>query len=253
MPAFYYERYSVSLRPIRAIQSVRKIARTNALGRCPHWQLAFAIYGWPRALRDNMNPRSPLHEARQVLRTITQGSGQIFRRGVALTLAVLLLPFGQLDLLAQQGDPYNGQYPQQPGYGQQGYPQPQPYGQPPYYAQPQSYGQQPYPQQQPYQSYGQPQQRYAQAQPYGQHPYYAQPQAYGQQAYPQQPQYQGSRQGSGQGYGQAPIQQAQPLSPQQLEQLVAPIALYPDALVAEVLTASTYPGQVADADHWPQA
>lgn len=197
-----------------------------------------------------MNPRTPLNEARQALSTITQGSGQIFRRGVALTLAVLLLPFGQLDLLAQQGDPYNGQYPQQPGYGQQGYPPPpQPYEQQPYYAQPQSYGQQPYPQQQPYQSYGPPQQRYGQPQPYGQQPYYAQPQAYGQQAYPLQPQYQGS----GQGYGQAPIQQAQPLSPQQLEQLVAPIALYPDALVAQVLTASTYPGQVADADHWRQA
>jgi hypothetical protein len=204
-----------------------------------------------------MNLRTPLHEARQVLRTGTQGSGQIFRRGVALTLAVLLLPFGQLDLLAQQGDPYNGQYPpaQQPVYGQQGYPQPQPYGQQPYYAQPQSYGQQAYPQQQPYQSYGQPQQRYAQPQPYGQQPYSAQPQAYGQQPYPQQ-QYQGSGQGSGQGYGQGYGQgqmQTQPLSPQQLEELVAPIALYPDALVAQVLTASTYPGQVADADRWRQA
>ena len=41
--------------------------------------------------------------------------------------------------------------------------------------------------------------------------------------------------------------------PEQLEQLVAPIALYPDALLAQVLAASTYPPQVADADHWRQA
>ena len=33
---------------------------------------------------------------------------------------------------------------------------------------------------------------------------------------------------------------------------MAPIALYPDALVAQVLAASTYPDQVADADHWRQ-
>ncbi len=45
----------------------------------------------------------------------------------------------------------------------------------------------------------------------------------------------------------------QPLSADQLEQLVAPIALYPDPLIAQVLTASTYPAQVADADRWRQA
>lgn len=44
----------------------------------------------------------------------------------------------------------------------------------------------------------------------------------------------------------------QPLDPGQLEQLVAPIALYPDALVAEVLAAATYPQQVAAADRWRQ-
>jgi hypothetical protein len=38
-----------------------------------------------------------------------------------------------------------------------------------------------------------------------------------------------------------------------LEQLVAPIALYPDTLVAQVLAAATYPAQVVDADHWRQA
>jgi hypothetical protein len=44
-----------------------------------------------------------------------------------------------------------------------------------------------------------------------------------------------------------------PLNTEQLEQLVAPIALYPDALVAQVLAAATYPAQVVDADHWRQA
>jgi hypothetical protein len=43
------------------------------------------------------------------------------------------------------------------------------------------------------------------------------------------------------------------LSPEQLEQLVAPIALYPDTLLAQVLAAATYPAQVVGADHWLQA
>ncbi len=41
-----------------------------------------------------------------------------------------------------------------------------------------------------------------------------------------------------------------PLGAEQLDQLVAPIALYPDALVAQVLTAATYPQQVTDANNW---
>jgi hypothetical protein len=41
-----------------------------------------------------------------------------------------------------------------------------------------------------------------------------------------------------------------PLDAVQLDQLVAPIALYPDSLVAQVLTASTFAGQVNDADNW---
>jgi hypothetical protein len=36
----------------------------------------------------------------------------------------------------------------------------------------------------------------------------------------------------------------------QLDQLVAPIALDPDSLVAQVLTAATYPDQVGEADNW---
>jgi len=41
-----------------------------------------------------------------------------------------------------------------------------------------------------------------------------------------------------------------PLSTDQLDSLVAPIALYPDALVAQVLAASMNPDQVAFADDW---
>jgi Protein of unknown function (DUF3300) len=38
----------------------------------------------------------------------------------------------------------------------------------------------------------------------------------------------------------------------ELQQLVAPIALYPDELVAQILAASTYPSQVVEADRWLQ-
>ena len=41
-------------------------------------------------------------------------------------------------------------------------------------------------------------------------------------------------------------------SPQELQQLAAPIALYPDALVAQILAASTYPTQIVEADRWMQ-
>lgn len=42
-------------------------------------------------------------------------------------------------------------------------------------------------------------------------------------------------------------------TPEQLQQLVAPIALYPDSLVAQILAASTFPEQVVVADRWVQA
>src|SRR5262245_11717260 len=58
-------------------------------------------------------------------------------------------------------------------------------------------------------------------------------------------------------YGQPPpqgqvagTQQTQATSPQQLDSLVAPIALYPDSLLAEVLAASTYPLQIVTASRW---
>lgn len=41
-----------------------------------------------------------------------------------------------------------------------------------------------------------------------------------------------------------------PLSPQQLDDLVAPIGLYPDPLVGEVLAASTYPTEIVEAEQW---
>ncbi len=46
--------------------------------------------------------------------------------------------------------------------------------------------------------------------------------------------------------------QGAPLSAADLGQLVAPIALYPDALVAQVLGAATFPDQVAAANGWLQ-
>jgi len=41
-----------------------------------------------------------------------------------------------------------------------------------------------------------------------------------------------------------------PLSAAQLDSLTAPVALYPDALVAQILTAATYPLEVVEAAHW---
>src|SRR5215467_2717655 len=43
------------------------------------------------------------------------------------------------------------------------------------------------------------------------------------------------------------------LSANQMDGLVAPIALYPDPLISQILVASTYPDQVADAYQWLQA
>jgi hypothetical protein len=51
--------------------------------------------------------------------------------------------------------------------------------------------------------------------------------------------------------GQAPAP-APPLNPQQLQDLVAPIALYPDTLLSQILVASTYPIEVVEAQQWLQ-
>jgi hypothetical protein len=136
----------------------------------------------------------------------------------ALAMTLLVLIAGQCDVLAQQ-IAYGS-----PGYGQPVYSQ-QPYDQP-------SYSQVPYSPQQPYSS-----QSYSQQ--YSRLPSYSSPnQDYSRQGYSQQ------------GYGAAQQPVAQGLNAQQLEQLVAPIALYPDTLIAQILAASTYPGQVVEADRW---
>jgi hypothetical protein len=120
--------------------------------------------------------------------------------------------------------------PQQPyaGQPQQGYPDPQqPYApdqQPEYAPQPPQYAPQYSAPQQPYTP-----EPYADQQPNGaQMPAYAQPD---------------------QGQTAAPTES---LSAQDLEQLLAPIALYPDSLLAQILAASTYPAEVAIADQWVQ-
>jgi hypothetical protein len=168
---------------------------------------------------------------------------------------------------APHSGPYGGPYGSSPQYGS-----PYGYGQPPYAQQASPYPQQasPYPppqpspySQQPYypqQAPPYPQQPYSQMQPpqpgYGQQQY-APPGGYGAQDYGDAaPGYgqQGNEEpqtGYGVGLGADEEQgQAQALDPSQLEQLVAPIALYPDALLAEVATAATYPAQVAAADAW---
>lgn len=119
------------------------------------------------------------------------------------------------------------------------------FGQAPYPQQPQQYPQQapPYPQDQqqyPQQAAPYPQQQYPQQAapypqqppPYGQQPGQYPPQAppYGQPQYPQQP---------------PPY-----FPPQQLDQLVSRIALYPDPLLAQVMAAATYFDQIPQAAQW---
>ena len=47
-----------------------------------------------------------------------------------------------------------------------------------------------------------------------------------------------------------PVSAYQPLAPQQLDQLLGPIALYPDPLIAQILPASTLPSQIVMADRY---
>jgi len=51
----------------------------------------------------------------------------------------------------------------------------------------------------------------------------------------------------------APTPSQSVFSVAELDQMVAPIALYPDSLLAQVLMAATYPGNVADAVTWSKA
>src|SRR4030095_13442878 len=50
-----------------------------------------------------------------------------------------------------------------------------------------------------------------------------------------------------------PAAGAKTFSQQELDQLVAPIALYPDALFTQVLMASTYPIEIVSAERWVKA
>ena len=50
--------------------------------------------------------------------------------------------------------------------------------------------------------------------------------------------------------GKPPEPEQTLLKPEQLDALVAPIALYPDELLANVLAASTYPLEAVQADRW---
>jgi hypothetical protein len=45
----------------------------------------------------------------------------------------------------------------------------------------------------------------------------------------------------------------QPFSPEELDQMLAPIALYDDALLSQVLMAATYPLEIVEASRWSQA
>src|SRR5512142_1518801 len=49
---------------------------------------------------------------------------------------------------------------------------------------------------------------------------------------------------------QAPQQSAPLLTPDQLDNLVGPVALYPDPLLSQVLAASTYPLEIVEAQQW---
>jgi hypothetical protein len=51
----------------------------------------------------------------------------------------------------------------------------------------------------------------------------------------------------------ARAQDAPPFKKEEIEALVAPIALYPDSLVAQILMASTYPLEVVEAARWSKA
>src|SRR4051812_20447558 len=48
----------------------------------------------------------------------------------------------------------------------------------------------------------------------------------------------------------APVVPVGAYKPQQLDQLLAPIALYPDQLLSQILMGAEYPAEVAEADRW---
>src|SRR5690348_14330102 len=48
----------------------------------------------------------------------------------------------------------------------------------------------------------------------------------------------------------APDNRTPPFKKEELEQILAPIALYPDALLAQIFMASTYPLEIVEAARW---
>jgi hypothetical protein len=217
------------------------------------------------------------HDAGQAVSPKLHSAILVSSRLISVALVLSLLLFTQPDIFAQQigaqsqqyaSSPYiqptpnyvaNSQYkptpyeyPQQPNTApsQRDYAQPNQYGNQQGYSQQQE--QEPYPQtpsnQQPYANPGQGYagQGYSGQTDPGQSLSYA----------PDEQNFSGGQEsgvpypnGAQPSYG--PQQQAaQPFAADQLEQLVAPIALYPDGLVAQILAASTYPAQVASADNW---
>ena len=50
-----------------------------------------------------------------------------------------------------------------------------------------------------------------------------------------------------------PAPQREPFKPEEIEALVAPIALYPDSVLTQVLMASTYPLEIVHAARWVKA
>jgi hypothetical protein len=152
----------------------------------------------------------------------------------------------------QADAPPNVQEPPQNGYAQPQYAPPQPpqNQQPQYqpqYSQPQA---PPQPEPQP-----EVDQEPQYAQPYAPQysaPQYVPQQPYAQQPYPDQQPNNPQEQPSAQPDQSQQAAPAPALSAEDLEQLLAPIALYPDSLLAQVLAASTYPAQVAVADQWVQ-
>jgi hypothetical protein len=115
-----------------------------------------------------------------------------------------------------------------------------------------AFSQQSYPYYGPRQGYPATQGSYpGSPQPYSQQPVYPPSQTYPppQQAYPLQQDYP-SQQSWQQ---QQPAPQAtgqQLLSPEQVNNLVAPIALYPDPVLSQALAASTYPLEIVEAEQW---
>ncbi|REE91263.1 DUF3300 domain-containing protein [Cupriavidus plantarum] len=57
----------------------------------------------------------------------------------------------------------------------------------------------------------------------------------------------------GAAHGQAADAASRPFKPEELEALVAPIALYPDSVLSQVLMASTYPLEIVQAARWVKA